>query len=94
LPATYAQDFITLATACRQGSEWYQSLFLEIAMPTIMFCLAPKEEIIRLNGIQLQNDKRHMATQDYSKQLDYIHPFKWSNHNLRSFIKQQWGLPA
>ena len=89
LPVKYAQDFITLASNCQQGSQWDQNLFLEIALPTIIFCLAPKDDIERLNGIQLWDGKKNMATTYYTRQLDYLHPFKWSNLHLRKYIKQQ-----
>lgn len=62
-----------------------ESLFLEVAIPTVCACLENKENWEIFDGICW-----NATIQNYNKKLDHIHPIKLSNPINRQFIEAQF----
>lgn len=90
IPARCVQDFTVLCNLCAK-----YELFLEIAVSAICSCLVPKEEIETFKGVVLWYDGTRINPQDhYSRQLDYIHPMKCSDEQVRGFLKREFAAAA
>jgi hypothetical protein len=75
IPARLKNDFITLVPL-------FDQVFVELAIPTILSCLEDCQKWECLNyfwGCQNLN-------QQFSSELDWIHPIKFSNPNNQGFI--------
>lgn len=83
IPAKYRQDAIELATLFA-----HEHSFIEIAFATICACLDEKENWELLNGRWQYGDPNPLAT--YTKQLDYLHPVKFSAQSNQDFIRAQF----
>lgn len=78
IPARYAKKFTKLANTF--GKE---QVFLEIAFPTIVHCLADKKDIIFLPGTG-SYDKSPLQT--YDPKVFFNHPVKLSKEENQQFI--------
>lgn len=83
IPAKYKDQVINLCAILSN-----ESTFLEIALPTILGCLDDKNNWEYFNGFALwrKEDPKNM----YSKNLDYMHPFKFSDTSNQDFIREQF----
>jgi hypothetical protein len=76
VPQRFRDGFITLSKLFAKNE-----VFLELAIPTIMFCIADKADVIFLNGIPWATGNA------YNPRLDFFHPVKFSSAQNRDAIK-------
>ncbi len=77
IPASLAEDFAELAQIFLD-----HEIFLEIAVPTIVQCLAPPTDRESMTGLALWDELRTMSWTHFTKpdmvHQGFIHPTKWS----------------
>lgn len=81
IPCEYCEDFIELSCCFHRNN-----VFLEIALPSILCCLAPLGEWNFMYGI---DTKRHAvrSIDNYPHDAIFIHPIKLSSAMNRSIVK-------
>jgi hypothetical protein len=85
IPGKYSKETIELCNICTK-----QGLFLEIAIPTICFCLDYVENLELVKGVRLWGNDRENPQKFYNKSIDFIHPLKFGTRpELKNFLETQ-----
>ena len=85
IPGKYSKETIELCNVCAK-----RGLFLEIAIPTICFCLDYIENLELVKGVRLWGKDRNDPQRFYNKSIDFIHPLKFGTRpDLKKFLEMQ-----
>jgi hypothetical protein len=87
IPGSYKDEVISLCTILEN-----QSVFLEIALPTLCASLGFKETMEFIKGDAIWDRRNPLDV--YSTKTDYVHPIKFSKKPAREFIKNQFKLAS
>jgi hypothetical protein len=81
IPNTYREATVEMCNLCSA-----QPVFLEIGLPTLCACVAPKEQWENFNVLYLWYVSAQKIMDSYTPSLDAIHPLKFSDQNFQKLV--------
>lgn len=83
IPAKYKKKFVRLGNKFTLANT-----FLEIAVPTIISCIAPYTDWEKLNGYNAYEIPLKFDRKQYPFKIDFIHQIKFSKEENQSFVQK------